>query len=64
MSKKDKPEGKSLEDILTQMEKETAKSKINYSKFVPIGWNRLTDEQRKSLQELIYRYIENNKESK
>lgn len=31
------------------------------TKFLPVGWSRLTDEQRKILQEMIYRFIEANK---
>jgi len=63
MSEKSKPEGETLEDILTQIEreKENKRPKTDWSKYIPVGWRRLTDEQRKSLQEIIYRYLEMNK---
>ena len=63
MSEKSKPEGETLEDILTQIEreKENKRPKTDWSKYIPVGWRRLTDEQRKSLQEMIYRYLEMNK---
>ena len=63
MSEKSKPEGETLEDILTKIEreKENKRPKTDWSKYIPVGWRRLTDEQRKSLQEIIYRYLEMNK---
>ena len=55
-------EKKSLEDILNEMHGKKARSKLDYTKYAPIGWQRLTDEQRKVLQEMIDRFIELNKD--
>jgi hypothetical protein len=66
MTEKNKPEGETLEDMLAQIEneKKTRRPKTDWSKYIPVGWRRLTDEQRKSLQETIYRFLEMNKETK
>ena len=63
MSEKIKPKRETLEEILVQIERDKGdkRPKIDWSKHIPIGWRRLTDEQRKSLQEIIYRYLEMNK---
>jgi len=66
MSEKSKPEGETLEDILTKIEreKENKRPKTDWSKYIPIGWRRLTDEQRGILQDMIDRYLEINKGKK
>ena len=64
MSEKNKPKRETLEEILMQMEKENKRPKIDWSKYIPFGWRRLTDEQRGILQDMIDRYLEINKEKK
>lgn len=50
----------SLEEILNHMPGRKNRPRLNYSKFAPTGWQRLTDEQRKELQEMIDRFLEMN----
>jgi hypothetical protein len=57
---KENPKNESLEEILKNMPGKKSRPKLNYSRFAPIGWQRLTDEQRKELQKLIDRYLEIN----
>ncbi len=57
---KDDPGSESLEDMLNHMQGKKSRSRLDYSKFAPIGWQRLTDEQRKELQEMINRFLEIN----
>jgi hypothetical protein len=56
------PRKESLEDILNRLESKKKRNKLDYSKFAPIGWQRLTDDQRKELQEIIDRFLEINKQ--
>ena len=58
---KEKPINESLEDILNRLDKKKDRPRLDYSKFAPIGWQRLTDEQRQELQKMIDRYLETNK---
>ncbi len=59
-----KPDEESLEDILNELESKKRKPKLDYSKYAPFGWQRLTNEQRNVLQEMIYRFLEINKSKK
>jgi hypothetical protein len=61
MDNPEPPENKSLEDILSEMESKKDRRKMDMTKFLPVGWSRLTNEQRTVLQEMIYRFIEINK---
>ena len=54
----------SLEDMLNHMPGRKNRPRLNYSKFTPIGWQRLTDEQGKELQERIDRYLDINSSNK
>lgn len=58
--KKENPENESLEEILNHMLGKKSHLRLNYAKFAPIGWQRLTDAQRKTLQELIDHFLELN----
>ncbi len=60
----DDPRKESLEDILNRMDRKKGRTKLDYSKFAPIGWQRLTDSQRKELQEIIDRLLEINEQKK
>ncbi len=63
MENNKKPDHETLEEILTQIEieKMSKKGKADWTKYIPIGWRRLTDEQRAILQEMINRYLEINR---
>lgn len=60
----DEPQKETLEDILNRMDGKRKTTKMDYFKFAPIGWQRLTDEQRTELQEMIDRFLEMNKREK
>jgi len=66
MSEKNKSEHETLEDILTQIEteKKPDRAKVDWSKYIPFGWRRLTDEQRAVLQSMINRFLEINRGKK
>lgn len=57
---RDDPGSESLEDMLNHMQGKKSRPRLNYSKFAPIGWQRLTDAQRKELQKMIDRFLEIN----
>ncbi len=57
---KDDPDSESLEDMLNHLQDKKSRPRLDYSKFAPIGWQRLTDEQRKELQEMINHFLEIN----
>ncbi len=59
-NEKENSDNESLEEILNHMPGRKRRLRLNYSKFAPIGWQRLTDEQRKVLQEMIDRFLEMN----
>jgi hypothetical protein len=61
MNEIEKTGGESLEEMLNRLEKRKGKHKMDMTKFLPVGWSRLSDEQRKMLQEMIYKFIDENK---
>jgi len=66
MSEKNIREQESFEDILKQIETENkpGRAKVDWSKYIPFGWRRLTDEQRALLQGMINRFLEVNRGKK
>lgn len=59
-NEKENSDNESLEEILNHMPGKKSRHRLNYAKFAPIGWQRLTDAQRKELQELIDHFLELN----
>lgn len=58
MEENNEDNGKTLEEIMNHMGDKKKRPRVDYHKFAPIGWQRLTDEQRKVIQQMINHFLE------